>query len=45
VTIEVADTNGARVAVRGALRPGDRVAVRGAEALDDGERVAVFTET
>lgn len=45
VTIEVADANGQRVAVRGALRPGDRVAVRGAEGLDDGEFVAVHTET
>ena len=45
VTIEVADAKGQRVAIRGALKPGDRVAVRGAEALDDGERVAVHTET
>ena len=45
VTIEVADANGQRVAVRGALKPGDRVAVRGAEALDNGELVAVHTET
>ncbi len=45
VTIEVADANGQRVAIRGALKPGDRVAVRGAEALDDGEQVAVHTET
>ncbi len=29
----------------GALQSGDRVAVRGAEALDDGELVAVQTET
>ena len=45
VTIQVADATGSRVAVRGELRPGDRIAVRGAEALDDGEAVAVRTET
>ena len=45
VTIQVADAAGQRVAVRGELQPGDRVAVRGAEALDDGETVAVRTET
>ena len=45
VTIRVADATGQRVAVRGELKPGDRVAVRGAEALDDGESVAVRTET
>lgn len=45
VGIQVADANGQRVAVRGALKPGDRVAVRGAEALDDGELVAVRSET
>jgi RND family efflux transporter MFP subunit len=45
VTIEVADANGQRVAVRGELKPGDRVAVRGAEALDHGELVAVHSET
>jgi RND family efflux transporter MFP subunit len=45
VTIQVADANGQRVAVRGELKAGDRVAVRGAEALDDGEPVAVRTET
>ena len=45
VDIEVADANGQRVAVRGKLKPGDRVAVRGAEGLDDGELVAVHSET
>lgn len=45
VTIQVADATGQRVAIRGELKPGDRVAVRGAEALDDGESVAVRTET
>ena len=45
VTIQVADATGQRVAVRGELKPGDRIAVRGAEALDDGEAVAVRTET
>ncbi len=45
VTIRVAEGTGQRVAVRGELKPGDRIAVRGAEALDDGESVAVRTET
>lgn len=45
INIEVADASGQRVAVRGALKPGDRVAVRGAEGLDDGELVAVHSET
>lgn len=45
VDIEVADANGQRVAVRGKLKPGDRVAVRGAEGLDDGELVAVHSDT
>ncbi|MDJ0940088.1 MAG: efflux RND transporter periplasmic adaptor subunit [Woeseiaceae bacterium] len=45
VTIQVDDATGQRVAVRGELNPGDRVAVRGAEALDDGELVAIRTET
>jgi len=31
--------------VRGKLRSGDKVAVRGAEALEDGELVSVRTET
>jgi len=45
VAVEVREASGDLIAVRGALQSGDRVAVRGAEALDDGERVAVRTET
>ena len=45
VAVEVREASGDYVAVRGALRSGDRVAVRGAEALDDGELVAVRSET
>ena len=44
VRIEVTEGTGRRVAVRGELRPGDRIAVRGAEALDDGEAVVVQTD-
>jgi len=45
VAVEVREASGDLIAVRGALRSGDRVAVRGAEALDDGELVAVRSET
>jgi RND family efflux transporter MFP subunit len=45
VAVEVHEASGDDVAVRGALRSGDRVAVIGAEALDDGELVAVRSET
>jgi len=45
VEVVVSEASGDRVAVRGALQSGDRVAVRGAESLDDGELVAVSSET
>ncbi len=45
VAVEVKEASGDQIAVIGALQSGDRVAVRGAEALDDGELVAVQTET
>ncbi len=45
VAVEVQDAHGDDIAVSGDLRSGDRVAVRGAEALDEGELVAVRTET
>ncbi len=45
VAVEVTEASGDFVAVRGSLRSGDRVAVRGAEALDEGELVAVQSET
>ena len=45
VAVEVREASGDFIAVRGALQSGDRVAVRGAEALDEGELVAVHTET
>jgi RND family efflux transporter MFP subunit len=43
VAVEVADASGEKVAVTGDLQPGDRIAVRGAEALDDGELVAILS--
>jgi RND family efflux transporter MFP subunit len=43
VAVEVSDASGEKVSVRGDLQPGDRVAVRGAEALDDGELVAILS--
>jgi RND family efflux transporter MFP subunit len=45
VSVEVTESNGDDVAVRGNLESGDRVAVRGAESLQDGELVAVQSET
>jgi len=45
VAVEVHEASGDYVAVRGALQSGDRVAVIGAEALDEGELVAVRSET
>ena len=45
VAVKVSEASGDHIAVRGALQSGDRVAVRGAEALDDGEFVAIKTET
>jgi len=45
VSVEVAESSGDHVAVRGELESGDRVAVRGAESLEDGELVAVQSET
>lgn len=43
VSIEVQEAFEERVSVRGELSPGDRIAVRGAEALDDGEAVIIQT--
>ena len=45
VAVEVREASGDQIAVTGDLQSGDRVAVRGAEALDDGDLVAVQTET
>jgi hypothetical protein len=45
VAVEVSEASGDIIAVRGALQSGDRIAVRGAEALDDGELVAISSET
>ncbi len=45
IAVEVSEASGDQIAVRGELQSGDRVAVRGAEALDDGDLVAVQTET
>lgn len=44
IQVEVGDANGERVSVQGKLNPGDLVALRGAEALTEGERVVVFTD-
>ena len=45
VAVDVTEASGDDVAVRGQLASGDRIAVRGAEALEDGELVAVQTES
>jgi len=45
IAVEVREASGDEVAVRGELKSGDRVAVRGAESLNDGELVAVQSET
>ena len=45
IEVQVSEATGDRMAVRGALQSGDRVAVRGVEALDDGDLVAVHSET
>ena len=45
VAVEVSEASGDQIAVTGELQSGDRIAVRGAEALDDGDLVAVQTET
>jgi RND family efflux transporter MFP subunit len=42
VAVEIGDTAGEVVAVTGALQPGDRVAVRGAENLNEGATVKVM---
>ena len=45
IAVEVSEASGDQIAVRGQLQSGDRVAVRGAEALEEGEVVAVQSET
>lgn len=45
VAVEVREADGDSIAIQGALKSGDRIAVRGAEGLDDGELVAVHTDT
>lgn len=45
VAVEVREASGDSIAVNGELRSGDRVVIRGAESLDDGELVAIHTET
>lgn len=45
VSVEVTESNGDYLAVRGELESGDLVAVRGAESLKEGELVAIQTET
>lgn len=45
VAVEVREASGDQIAVQGQLRSGDRIAVRGAESLEEGELVAVQTDT
>lgn len=45
VAVEVTEASGDDLAVRGELQSGDQIAVRGAESLEDGELVAVQSET
>jgi SOS-response transcriptional repressor LexA len=45
VAVEVTESHGDYLAVRGDLESGDYVAVRGAESLKDGELVAFQKET
>jgi membrane fusion protein, multidrug efflux system len=45
IAVEIREASGDQIAVTGELQSGDRIAVRGAEALDDGDLVAVQTET
>lgn len=42
VAVELGDTQGELVAVRGDLQPGQRIAIRGAETLRDGQTVNVI---
>jgi RND family efflux transporter MFP subunit len=44
VTVELGPGVGERIAVYGALQPGDRVVVRGAERLRDGQRVEALNQ-
>ena len=45
VSVEITESNGDYLAVRGELESGDRIAVRGAESLEEGELVSVQSET
>lgn len=44
VQVHVAEASGEQVSVQGDLNPGDLIALRGAESLDEGASVVVFTE-
>lgn len=44
VNVELGPGAGERIAVQGALQPGDRVVVRGAERLRDGQRVEALNQ-
>lgn len=44
VVVEVGDSQGDRIEVRGELKPGDRVIVRGGERLREGQSVAILGE-
>ncbi|MEM7706228.1 MAG: efflux RND transporter periplasmic adaptor subunit [Pseudomonadota bacterium] len=45
IAVELGDAGQQRVVVRGALAAGDRLALRGAEALRQGQQVEVFTDS
>lgn len=45
ISVEVTEATDNELAVRGEIASGDRIAVRGAESLQDGEMVAIHTDT
>ena len=45
VAVEVGEATDSELAVRGDISSGDRIAVRGAESLQEGELVAIHTDT
>lgn len=43
--VDIGDSEGELIAVAGALREGDRIAIRGAENLSDGAEVRIASST
>ena len=43
IQVEVGDSSGELIAVRGSLNEGDRVAIRGAESLRDGSEIRIMS--